>query len=68
MFRCFILALLITTATSANINNAVETEMFAVPISPSLFNWTYQGNEQNICVLFFYNIIFSIIVTVQFDL
>lgn len=24
-------------------HTAIETEMFAIPISPNLFNWTYQG-------------------------
>lgn len=27
----------------AHTHHAVETEMFAIPISPNLFNWTYQG-------------------------
>lgn len=29
--------------TADQVHNAVETEMFAIPISPNLFNWTYQG-------------------------
>ncbi|XP_013142486.1 PREDICTED: uncharacterized protein LOC106106454 [Papilio polytes] len=36
------LLLLAAVVYSQNINNAVETEMFAVPITPNLFNWTYQ--------------------------
>lgn len=31
------------TVTADQVHNAVETEMFAIPISPNLFNWTYQG-------------------------
>lgn len=33
----------LTTVTADQVHNAVETEMFAIPISPNLFNWTYQG-------------------------
>lgn len=29
--------------TADQVHDAVETEMFAIPISPNLFNWTYQG-------------------------
>lgn len=36
---CFFL----TAVIADQIHNAVETEMFAIPISPNLFNWTYQG-------------------------
>ncbi|XP_045539929.1 alpha-sarcoglycan isoform X2 [Papilio machaon] len=38
--------LLAAVVYSQNINNAVETEMFAVPITPNLFNWTYQEFEE----------------------
>ncbi|XP_013165335.1 PREDICTED: alpha-sarcoglycan isoform X2 [Papilio xuthus] len=40
------LTLLTAVVYSQNINNAVETEMFAVPITPNLFNWTYQEFEE----------------------
>lgn len=33
----------LTTVSTDQVHNAVETEMFAIPISPNLFNWTYQG-------------------------
>ncbi|XP_068625653.1 alpha-sarcoglycan [Battus philenor] len=46
MFTNFILTLLVAVANSENIYNAVETEMFAVPISPNLFNWTYQEFDE----------------------
>ncbi|CAG9794865.1 unnamed protein product [Diatraea saccharalis] len=40
-------AFLVTiVATSNHVHNAVETEMFAIPISPNLFNWTYQEFDQ----------------------
>ncbi|RVE52751.1 hypothetical protein evm_002624 [Chilo suppressalis] len=35
-----------TVAASTHVHNAVETEMFAIPISPNLFNWTYQEFDQ----------------------
>lgn len=35
--------LLLANAVLGHVYNAVETEMFAIPISPNLFNWTYQG-------------------------
>ncbi|XP_037295880.1 alpha-sarcoglycan isoform X2 [Manduca sexta] len=43
-----IIILLLTTwvVVSAHVHNAVETEMFAIPISPNLFNWTYQEFDQ----------------------
>ncbi|CAH2059581.1 unnamed protein product, partial [Iphiclides podalirius] len=46
MFRFFISTLLIGLAAAENVNDAVETEMFAVPISPGLFNWTYQEFDE----------------------
>ncbi|CAB3222981.1 unnamed protein product [Arctia plantaginis] len=39
-------ALLLAAVSTAHIHNAVETEMFAIPISPNLFNWTYQEFDQ----------------------
>ncbi|KAL4707046.1 hypothetical protein ACJJTC_014325 [Scirpophaga incertulas] len=39
------LLLLINIAVS-HVHYAVETEMFAIPISPNLFNWTYQEFDQ----------------------
>ncbi|XP_045780319.1 uncharacterized protein LOC123877550 isoform X1 [Maniola jurtina] len=33
-------------AVLGHVYNAVETEMFAIPISPNLFNWTYQEFDQ----------------------
>ncbi|KAI5639444.1 sarcoglycan alpha/epsilon domain-containing protein [Phthorimaea operculella] len=33
---------LIGVVTANHVHNAVETEMFAIPISPNMFNWTYQ--------------------------
>lgn len=33
----------IAAVTADQVHDAVETEMFAIPISPNLFNWTYQG-------------------------
>ncbi|XP_031764263.2 epsilon-sarcoglycan isoform X2 [Galleria mellonella] len=41
-----VVGLLLATASSMHIHNAVETEMFAIPISPNLFNWTYQEFDQ----------------------
>lgn len=32
--------------SAQNVYNAVETEMFAIPISPNIFNWTYQEFDQ----------------------
>lgn len=46
------LLLLAAVVYSQNINNAVETEMFAVPITPNLFNWTYQGKLTHNVFLF----------------
>ncbi|CAG5014419.1 unnamed protein product [Parnassius apollo] len=47
MFTFFIVTLLAAVVSSENIYyNAVETEMFAVPISPNLFNWTYQEFDE----------------------
>ncbi|XP_073963378.1 sarcoglycan alpha isoform X1 [Choristoneura fumiferana] len=43
--QVFLLGLL-TVITSGHVHNAVETEMFAIPISPNLFNWTYQEFDQ----------------------
>ncbi|XP_063389361.1 alpha-sarcoglycan isoform X1 [Cydia fagiglandana] len=37
---------LLTVVTTGHVHNAVETEMFAIPISPNLFNWTYQEFDQ----------------------
>ncbi|XP_012545774.2 alpha-sarcoglycan isoform X1 [Bombyx mori] len=39
-------ALLTACVVSAQVHTAVETEMFAIPISPNLFNWTYQEFDQ----------------------
>ncbi|CAH0597811.1 unnamed protein product [Chrysodeixis includens] len=41
---CLLLLLASASAAtaSAHTHRAVETEMFAIPISPNLFNWTYQ--------------------------
>ncbi|KAJ2940487.1 hypothetical protein O0L34_g6417 [Tuta absoluta] len=33
---------LIGVVAANHVHNAVETEMFAIPISPNMFNWTYQ--------------------------
>ncbi|KAL0860852.1 hypothetical protein ABMA27_009390 [Loxostege sticticalis] len=45
--KALTLLLLIASATaSTHVHNAVETEMFAIPISPNLFNWTYQEFDQ----------------------
>lgn len=38
-----ILGIKTASGLSGHVHNAVETEMFAIPISPNLFNWTYQG-------------------------
>ncbi|CAH0721046.1 unnamed protein product, partial [Brenthis ino] len=38
--------LLFTKVSLGHVYNAVETEMFAIPISPNLFNWTYQEFDQ----------------------
>ncbi|XP_045455467.1 uncharacterized protein LOC123665169 [Melitaea cinxia] len=38
--------LLLANAVLGHVYNAVETEMFAIPISPNLFNWTYQEFDQ----------------------
>lgn len=45
MAQAIILLMLLisTAAASTHVHNAVETEMFSIPISPNLFNWTYQG-------------------------
>ncbi|XP_063541751.1 alpha-sarcoglycan isoform X1 [Cydia strobilella] len=37
---------LLAVLTTGHVHNAVETEMFAIPISPNLFNWTYQEFDQ----------------------
>ncbi|XP_022827617.1 alpha-sarcoglycan isoform X2 [Spodoptera litura] len=47
----YIISLLVWVAVgapglSAHLHHAVETEMFAIPISPNLFNWTYQEFDQ----------------------
>ncbi|XP_050553795.1 uncharacterized protein LOC118270253 isoform X1 [Spodoptera frugiperda] len=47
----FVVSLLVLVAVgapglSAHLHHAVETEMFAIPISPNLFNWTYQEFDQ----------------------
>ncbi|XP_075986812.1 sarcoglycan alpha [Anticarsia gemmatalis] len=43
----YLLCLLLAVgSTVAHTHNAVETEMFAIPISPNLFNWTYQEFDQ----------------------
>ncbi|XP_072935659.1 uncharacterized protein Scgalpha isoform X2 [Epargyreus clarus] len=42
----FLFGLLIVAGASGQIHNAVETEMFSIPISPNLFNWTYQEFDQ----------------------
>ncbi|XP_028157134.1 uncharacterized protein LOC135083856 isoform X3 [Ostrinia nubilalis] len=43
----FLTLLIVASATaSTHVHNAVETEMFAIPISPNLFNWTYQEFDQ----------------------
>nr|XP_049705074.1 uncharacterized protein LOC110381099 isoform X1 [Helicoverpa armigera] len=39
-------ALSAASASTAHVHHAVETEMFAIPISPNLFNWTYQEFDQ----------------------
>lgn len=39
----------IISAATGHVHTAVETEMFSIPISPNLFNWTYQG-KYFICV------------------
>lgn len=38
--------LLFTKASLGHVHNAAETEMFSIPISPNLFNWTYQEFDQ----------------------
>lgn len=38
-----LLWLIFMRAVVCHVYNAVETEMFSIPISPNLFNWTYQG-------------------------
>ncbi|CAK1541177.1 unnamed protein product [Leptosia nina] len=38
--------LLFACAACGHEYNAIETEMFAIPISPNLFNWTYQEFDQ----------------------
>ncbi|XP_045506640.1 uncharacterized protein LOC123702859 [Colias croceus] len=38
--------ILLTHGALAHEYKAVETEMFAIPISPNLFNWTYQEFDQ----------------------
>ncbi|XP_045486118.1 uncharacterized protein LOC110998769 isoform X1 [Pieris rapae] len=40
------LCLLLFSSAYAHEYNAIETEMFAIPISPNLFNWTYQEFDQ----------------------
>lgn len=47
--------LLVTKVSLGHVYNAVETEMFAIPISPNLFNWTYQGESILFIVLFLTN-------------
>ncbi|XP_013185048.1 alpha-sarcoglycan isoform X2 [Amyelois transitella] len=44
--KIYLCAALITAASASYVHNAVETEMFAIPISPNLFNWTYQEFDQ----------------------
>ncbi|KAJ0170910.1 hypothetical protein K1T71_013682 [Dendrolimus kikuchii] len=46
MALVLICVLITLSAASAHIHNAVETEMFSIPISPNLFNWTYQEFDQ----------------------
>ncbi|CAH4036985.1 unnamed protein product [Pieris brassicae] len=41
-----LLCLLLFSSAYAHEYNAIETEMFAIPISPNLFNWTYQEFDQ----------------------
>ncbi|XP_059050540.1 uncharacterized protein LOC131845492 isoform X1 [Achroia grisella] len=41
-----IIAVVLVAVSSTHVHNAVETEMFAIPISPNLFNWTYQEFDQ----------------------
>lgn len=38
--------LMLAATAAAHMHSAVETEMFAIPISPNLFNWTYQEFDQ----------------------
>ncbi|XP_011548954.3 epsilon-sarcoglycan isoform X2 [Plutella xylostella] len=40
------LVAIIATVVSQQTYNAVETEMFSIPISPNMFNWTYQEFDQ----------------------
>lgn len=66
MAQALILLLLITTTTaSTHVHNAVETEMFAIPISPNLFNWTYQGLHHFHCqeYIFFIHSTLKVMVT-----
>ncbi|XP_039760493.1 epsilon-sarcoglycan isoform X2 [Pararge aegeria] len=42
----WLLTLFFGVPTLGHVYNAVETEMFAIPISPNLFNWTYQEFDQ----------------------
>ncbi|XP_053619851.1 alpha-sarcoglycan isoform X2 [Plodia interpunctella] len=44
--KIYLCAALIVAASASQVHNAVETEMFAIPISPNLFNWTYQEFDQ----------------------
>lgn len=47
MTRLFVCVFLIAlSAASAHMHYAAETEMFSIPISPNLFNWTYQEFDQ----------------------
>lgn len=39
----FISMVCLISAATGHTHSAVETEMFSIPISPNLFNWTYQG-------------------------
>ncbi|CAG9569506.1 unnamed protein product [Danaus chrysippus] len=41
-----LLWLIFMRAVVCHVYNAVETEMFSIPISPNLFNWTYQEFDQ----------------------
>ncbi|XP_049880683.1 alpha-sarcoglycan [Pectinophora gossypiella] len=44
--KIFIIPVLFGIAAATHVHEAVETEMFAIPISPNLFNWTYQEFDQ----------------------
>lgn len=54
----YVVSLLVLVAVgapglAAHLHHAVETEMFAIPISPNLFNWTYQGKRTYYVHVFF---------------